>query len=815
MDKLSYVRDLEGSEYILQATKSYDLSLNSNQTVTFQIIPTSLNNKFIKDITEMWSFIDKNGNVYKILYCKKQGKGNKLTVDIKAIPSFFDTMNNNRIYTKYDEHMTAMSAFTKIFKKVPFEFVLVGTFDSVEWEGFGSGQTLLKTFQRALERYKCEFRISGETVYLEERVGRDTNFMYRYLLNASNIVKEIDAEDYWTFARGYGDYGDGEGGEDWEEALLKRDYTSPLARVVGRRDAPPIKNGKITSIDTMDSSLKKLVDDSLKISITTDIHDLRKQGYELAQPELGDRVFIIDERIGLNEEVRIINTKPVENWRGEIVSMSVTIGSDGLSKRHKSDLKSATDSINDLIEGRSELPYSVLPAAKRGAINALQSAQTELIFGTASNGVQGIIAMEEDDPNRIVWLNSKGWMISTDGGVTTTVAATADGIVADVITAGVINTDQVVVRGGNGSDYIYMNGSMLESNSGKRRIVIEDGNVYSYSDGDLAVRFGQYKLDFYHRDGSAIGSFGPTSIIDKPELQGLALDVQSDFISIGHWVGDRRRPVFRTQRFESNTTYVMGPYVVGEQAEILIGANSRIGLPKTADDLGFRTNQPTLWLRNQTQGETSNDAILYFGGHAKYLGTMFEIRRNTGKETSEQVAVFNDEYIRMNKPKLYFSDSSAHVENTSDALHIWSSDSMNGLKLWKGGQVDIVNGGSAIHKFFSNGNKLGGSILIDKERYGMFPTDSPQSQIEYVEFDIEVDGITEIQLDSLYLKAVDNFSGWLNNKDITIVEKTEDSIILDGVGATDVLIKGIRKEMDHVMWGNMKNNPERETVDVQ
>src|SRR5699024_2874391 len=76
-------------------------------------------------------------------------------------------------------------------------------------------------------------------------------------------------------------------------------------------------------------------------------------------------------------------------------------------------------------------------------------------------GVQGIIAQDKDDPNRMMWINSAGWMISTDGGATSHVAATADGIVADVITAGTINADQVALIGGSGRNTLHITGDHI------------------------------------------------------------------------------------------------------------------------------------------------------------------------------------------------------------------------------------------------------------------------------------------------------------------------------------------------------------------
>src|SRR5699024_5903540 len=166
----------------------------------------------INDIAEMWEVIDFDGVEHKIIFAKRKGKGNLLNVDIKAIPLFFDTLDNDRIYDRYDEHMTANRAFMLIFEKTGFGFVLSDQFDAVSWEGFGEGESKLETFKRVLERYKTEFRIVGNTVYLERQIGVDKQFQYRYKLNADNIVQEIDANEMWTYAKGYGDYGDGEGG---------------------------------------------------------------------------------------------------------------------------------------------------------------------------------------------------------------------------------------------------------------------------------------------------------------------------------------------------------------------------------------------------------------------------------------------------------------------------------------------------------------------------------------------------------------------------------------------------------------------------
>lgn len=458
-----YVRNLIGEEFPLQATLTHEMELNGNQNVSATIRATKVNSAFIDDITEMWELVDFDDVAHKIIYAKKKGEGDSLTVDVKAIPLFFDTFDTLRIYEEYNEHMTAQLAFTRIFKDTGFNFVLVDAFDAVQWEGFGGGESRLETFKRALERYQAEFRISGNTVYLQKRIGRDTQFQYRYRLNASNITQENDASAMWTYAKGYGDYEDGGeegGGGGWETAKLIREYTSPLAKIpgIGIRHAPPIKDGRIKVRDAMDKALKDLVDESLKISVSADSHDLRRQGYQLAQSELGDRVFLIDERIELDAEVRVVNIKLMRNWKGEVLDLNLTFGSEGLTKRHQSNMNTAMKDITDIMAGRKKIPFSAYDAAVINATNALKGITSQLVV--PENG--GLMAVDKNNPNNVVLFNAAGIGVSTDGGATFGQAMTGNGINASYVTTGMLDANQVVVRGGNSSAYTYIHDDEIE-----------------------------------------------------------------------------------------------------------------------------------------------------------------------------------------------------------------------------------------------------------------------------------------------------------------------------------------------------------------
>ena len=478
---MPYVIDLTGEEYPLKATITNDGEVNGNQILSATIEFNDVNKAFIRNIAELWRIVDHNDVEHVIKYCRRRGVGDKMAVDVKGVPVFFDKLDNDRIYDRIDKHMTANEAFTRIFEDTGFTFVLVDSFAAVDWEGFGDGETKLESFKRALERYKCEFEITGNTVYLRRQIGRDTNIMYRHKLNASNIVQEIDANELWTFARGYGDYGDGEGGEDWRDAKLIREYTSPLASILGIRHAPPIKNGNIKDPAFMDAQLKTLVDESLKISVSATIHDLRKQGYPYAQSQLGDRVFLIDERIGLNEEVRVVAQSITRDWKGDVVDAKITFGNVGVAKRYQSNLQTAVKNITGIIEGRGQLPYNALPNAIKAATEALLSAKTELKFE------KGIIAIDPSNPNNLVIFNSAGIGVSRDGGQTFENAITYLGVNTNLLTAGDIHTNNIRILGD--ADYFYWDGTGLHAidpNDANRFVKLTSSGLY-ISKGALTI----------------------------------------------------------------------------------------------------------------------------------------------------------------------------------------------------------------------------------------------------------------------------------------------------------------------------------------
>lgn len=449
-----FIRDLNGEEYFLQGIVKHDQEINGDERIDIDIEYTDMNSEFLKkqDDLKMWIILFE-GKEYRIISSKQTGFGDKYQISVTAILYMLDWLNTSRIYKRIDESLTVTEAFNIVFDDTPFTYSTVESAPSNRFEGIGEGETRLEIFKTFIERYGYEFLIVGNVVYLYNQIGNDANFEYRYKVNAQDISKEVDASEMWTHAKGYGNYSDDDENTDViDKAKLKREYTSPLEKVIGmRREAPPIRDGRITNQSTMDANLKKTVDESMQISFTADIYDMSQQGYDYQHAVLGDRVFLVDERIGLDTEIRVVKISRDISDTGQIINLEITFGTGNMADAYGSNLSTAAKDIADLIMGRKSLPFQALDIISKSMVTKIQNTTSEIIYDT-----NGQHFMDKKNNNNIMTMNSSGLLLSTDGGKTAKTAITAEGIVADTITTGTLNTNLISVRGGDNTDFIEM-----------------------------------------------------------------------------------------------------------------------------------------------------------------------------------------------------------------------------------------------------------------------------------------------------------------------------------------------------------------------
>ncbi|MEB5792906.1 phage tail protein [Staphylococcus hominis] len=522
MENLFFIRDLEGEEYYLQGTIKHEQELNGDERIDMDIPYTEMNSIFMDQQSDlkMWIILFENKE-YRIISSKQQGYGDKYKISVTAVLYILDYLNTHRVYERIDASLTTKEAFDIVFNDTPYTYVTVDTAYSERFEGIGEGETKLEIFKTFIDRYGYEMKIVDKVVYLYNQIGNDANFEYRHKVNTQDIEKEVDASEMYTYMIGYGDYRE-DGGEETtttettnsetssgyqktsvkviendneedvtKKAKLKREYTSPLAAIIGIREGPPIMNANITKQETMDKQLKEAVESSVHISFTADIYDMSRHGYRFQHAELGDRVFLVDERIGLDTEIRVVKIDREINNEGYITNVEITFGSANLADNYSSNLSTAAKDIQDLIEGRKKLKFDALDVISQSMVKKILNTSSELAFD--SNGIH---AVEKNNPNNQMTLNSSGLMLSTDAGNTAKTAITAEGIIADAITAGSIWTENVNVIGPKGYMSIIGNELMsIDPNSLSRTVLSPTGLTITRPDGALYMVNGVPKMD--------------------------------------------------------------------------------------------------------------------------------------------------------------------------------------------------------------------------------------------------------------------------------------------------------------------------------
>lgn len=496
-----------GKTYALDAEIKHSQEINGDETIEFDIHYTRNNAVFLQDQPDlnMW-LVEFENKEYVIINHTKQGHGDYYTVSCTAILYALFKLNTDRVYERIDASLTTTEGFNIVFKGTPFTYIVVDAAPSSRFEGLGEGVSRLEVLKTLIERWGYELKIVGNVFYFYSQIGNDTNFEYRHKINASEIEQASDASELYTYARGYGNYQD-EVSEDTsdtkaevvdntdsekpviERAKLKREYTSPLAKILGKLHAPPIMDGRIKIQDVMDKRLKELVDGSVTLSFTAKVSDMHDKGYDYQNAELGDRVFLVDERINVDREIRVIKIDRDIDSNGKLIGMEITFGTSNLTEKYEAKFNTAMKDIIDVMNGNKAIPFEALDMVAQSMVNKINATTSEVVYD--ANGQHFV---EKGNKNHLMTLNSSGLLLSTDGGRTAKTAITSEGIVADTITTGSLLTSLVNIVGRNALMYMDGDQFIAKSNIDKRKTIISpNGITITRPDGAAWVENGMFK----------------------------------------------------------------------------------------------------------------------------------------------------------------------------------------------------------------------------------------------------------------------------------------------------------------------------------
>jgi len=424
---------LGNTEYVTDFKKfKRKRKANGDKTIDFTVFQSD-KNKHSFNLVQEESTFEFQDETYVIKKIKEKSVGTKTTKQVNAVHKFFEDMNNHYIYDSLTLTQSFSNVLSFIFAGTGYNFVINGDFPNQDvGENFGDGYGI-KLFKQALQLFGSEFRIEGKTIYLEVEIGSRTDIQFRYGYNVTTIDREVDTKNLTTYVKGYGDG-------------IESEYTSPNADLYGIIPAEPVRDDRITNMETLERRMKERINDTpdLKIKVNVAFID--------ADVEEGDYLFVIYEPMNdLDIEVRVMEIEEEFDFNLKPIRTNVTLAS--LNKDITDTIVQFNDTqkrVNEAITERGTVRTSVL----EGPIDALRNMLRASASFQDAQVVDGGILFEntnESSPDfGALYIGPGLFSISNqkdnNGNWIWRSFGTGNGFTADLMTAGTMLADRV--RGG-------------------------------------------------------------------------------------------------------------------------------------------------------------------------------------------------------------------------------------------------------------------------------------------------------------------------------------------------------------------------------
>lgn len=368
------LKSLQGVGHAINVSTKVSKKLNEDSSLDLTIIENASTFDAIGAITKMWTITHVEGeddfNEYVIVILDKSTIGEKIRLDIKARQKELDDLNNSRIYQEYNESFTGVEFFNAVFKGTGYKYVLHPKVDASKFEGLGKGDTRLEIFKKGLERYHLEYEYDAKTktFHLYDELSKFANYYIKAGVNADNVKIQEDASKCYTFIKGYGDF---DGQQTFAEAGLQIEFTHPLAQLIGKREAPPLVDGRIKKEDSLKKAMELVIKKSVTASISLDFV-AQPEHFPEANPKIGDVVRVVDSAIGYNDLVRIVEITTHRDVYNNITKQDVVLGDFTRRNRYNKAVHDAANYVKSVKSTKSD------PSKELKALNAKVNASLSI-----------------------------------------------------------------------------------------------------------------------------------------------------------------------------------------------------------------------------------------------------------------------------------------------------------------------------------------------------------------------------------------------------------------------------------------------------
>ena len=346
------IRPPRGNGTIIATGTTLTHRISADGVLNFEILEDEYSYEAISAIQKRWIVSNVEGadddSEYIITIIDRHTIGNKQVVDVTAREMPIDNLMKDRFYANVTGSFTAKNYFDLVFKGTGMNYVLNEKVSSSKFENAGDGDTRLEMFKQGLEHYGLEYRVDynkklGRYVFtLTPYANQKANYYISDEINANALKIEEDATEFATFIMGFGDY---EEEQKYQNAGLVMEFEHPLAEEYGKIHAEPFKDGRVKNRNVMAKELESRIKKSLKQSLLLDFLVLREE-YPEAKPKPGDIVRIKSEKLGINNYVRIVETKTVRDKDNIILKQDLTLGDFDRESRYMKAVNDASKYIS-------------------------------------------------------------------------------------------------------------------------------------------------------------------------------------------------------------------------------------------------------------------------------------------------------------------------------------------------------------------------------------------------------------------------------------------------------------------------------------
>lgn len=344
--------DEKDVEYGALATIKLTNAVNGERSLTGEI---ESGDYVLSNIERGWRLCF-DDEYYAVTYAKPIDEGKSTHVTFDAVHQFFWDFDKSSVHEQLnDGSHTFVTYLDFIFKDSGYTYTIEPLLKvyAFEKQSFGY-KSRLKLFNDIITSSGVEFQVNGKVVRILEKTGTDLSTVVRKNFNMNELGIEKNISDFVTYQKGFGAWVDE---NDHNKGRLTVEYTSPLASVYGKLEAEPLVDERYTKADSMTAALKENVDNSYSISITLDMEDLTRAGYDYTQPTAGDYIMAINETLGFKEKIRIVSFTSEYDITGQLVKHEVTCNDIGAVKKlsasytlAKEQAQNASDSIAQAVE---------------------------------------------------------------------------------------------------------------------------------------------------------------------------------------------------------------------------------------------------------------------------------------------------------------------------------------------------------------------------------------------------------------------------------------------------------------------------------